>query len=47
MSHEISFTRYFYQPQPLPSLDKVRAGIPALGRETEGLPVEILGGGHG
>jgi type I restriction enzyme M protein len=43
--YEVSFTRYFYRPQPLRSLDKIRADILALERETEGLLDDILGKG--
>ncbi|MCP3956629.1 MAG: SAM-dependent DNA methyltransferase [bacterium] len=42
--YEISFTRYFYKPQPLRTLEEIRADILALERETEGLLDEILGG---
>ena len=41
--YEISFTRYFYQPQPLRTLEEIRADILALERETEGLLGEIIG----
>jgi len=41
--YEISFTRYFYKPQPLRSLEEIRADILALEGETEGLLGEILG----
>ncbi len=41
--YEISFTRYFYKPQPLRTLEEIRADILALERETEGLLGEILG----
>ena len=40
--YEISFTRYFYKPQPLRSLEDIRADILALERETEGLLAEVL-----
>ncbi|HBL30030.1 MAG TPA: restriction endonuclease subunit S, partial [Acidobacteria bacterium] len=43
--YEISFTRYFYKPQPLRTLEEIRADILALEKETEGLLAEILGGG--
>jgi type I restriction enzyme M protein len=43
--YEVSFTRYFYKPQPLRSLEEIRADILALEKETEGLLSEILGGG--
>jgi len=42
--YEISVTRYFYKPQPLRSLEEIRADIVALERETEGLLGEIIGG---
>ncbi|WP_373507525.1 N-6 DNA methylase [Thiocapsa sp.] len=42
--YEISFTRYFYKPKPLRTLEEIRADILALERETEGLLGEILGG---
>ncbi len=42
--YEISFTRYFYKPQPLRALEEIRADILALEKETEGLLGEIIGG---
>ena len=45
--YEISFTRYFYKPHPLRSLDEIRADILALEKETEGLLSEIIGEGAG
>jgi len=42
--YEISFTRYFYKPQPLRTLEEIRADILALEKETEGLLSEIIGG---
>ena len=42
--YEISFTRYFYTPQPLRTLEEIRADILALERETDGLLAEIIGG---
>ena len=41
--YEISFTRYFYKPQPLRTLEEIRADILALEKETEGLLEEIIG----
>ena len=41
VGYEISFNRYFYQPQPLRPLEDIRADILALERETDGLLVEI------
>jgi type I restriction enzyme M protein len=40
--YEISFTRHFYKPQPLRTLEEIRADILALENETEGLLGEIL-----
>ena len=44
IGYEISFTRYFYKPQPLRTLEEIRADILALEKETEGLLDEIIGG---
>jgi type I restriction enzyme M protein len=44
--YEISFTRHFYKPQPLRTLEEIRADILALEKETEGLLDEIIGGGN-
>src|SRR5205823_8291072 len=33
--YEVSFTRYFYKPQPLRTLAEIRADILALEKETE------------
>ena len=44
IGYEISFTRYFYKPEPMRTLDEIRADILALERETDGLLGEILGG---
>ena len=43
IGYEISFNRYFYKPQPMRSLEEIRADILALERGTEGLLAEILG----
>ena len=40
--YEISFTRHFYKPKPLRSLEEISADIQALERETEGLLGEML-----
>ena len=45
MGYEVSFTRYFHKPQPLRSLDSIRADILALEKEAEGLLSAIVGGG--
>ncbi len=42
---EIKFTRYFYQPQPLRTLEEIRADILALENESGELLGEIIGGG--
>jgi len=42
IGYEISFTRYFYKPQPLRTLEEIQADIKALERETEGLLEQIL-----
>ena len=44
--YEINFTRYFYESQPLRSLEEIRADILALEKETEGLLDEIIGRGE-
>jgi len=43
VGYEVSFTRYFYKPQPLRDLSEIRVDILALERETEGLLQEIVG----
>ena len=43
IGYEISFTRYFYKPKPMRSLEEIRADILALEQETEGLLGEIVG----
>ena len=45
IGYEISFNRYFYRPEPMRTLEEIRADILAVERETEGLLAEILGGG--
>ncbi|MDF1513487.1 MAG: class I SAM-dependent DNA methyltransferase [Anaerolineae bacterium] len=42
IGYEVSFNRYFYQPEPLRTLDEIRADIEALERETDGLLGQIL-----
>ena len=46
VGYEISFTRYFYQPKPLRTLEEIRADILALEKETEGLLDAIIGTGQ-
>ncbi len=43
IGYEISFTRYFYKPTPMRTLEEIRADILALERETDGLLMEIVG----
>jgi type I restriction enzyme M protein len=43
VGYEINFTRYFYKPQPLRSLDEIKKDILAFERETKGLLKEIVG----
>ena len=43
VGYEISFTRYFYKPQPLRTLEEIRADILAIERETDGLLDKIIG----
>ncbi len=43
IGYEISFTRYFYKPEPLRTLKEIKADIFAVEEETEGLLEEIVG----
>ena len=43
--YEISFTRHFYKPQPLRTLDEIRADIVIVEKEAENLLAEIVKGG--
>ncbi len=45
--YEISFTRHFYKPKPMRTLEEIRADILALEKETEGLLEEIVGSSEG
>ena len=40
--YDISFTRYFYKPKPMRTLEEIRADILAVEKETEGLLGDIL-----
>ncbi|MGQ0763252.1 MAG: type I restriction-modification system subunit M [Acidobacteriota bacterium] len=44
IGYEISFTRHFYKPQPLRTLEQISADIVSLEKETEGLLGEIVRG---
>jgi type I restriction enzyme M protein len=43
VGYEISFTKHFYKPTPLRTLDEIRADIRALEAESENLLAEIAG----
>ena len=42
IGYEISFTRYFYKPKPMRTLEEIRRDIEALELETDGLLSEVL-----
>jgi type I restriction enzyme M protein len=42
IGYEISFTRHFYKPQPLRTLEEIRADIIAVEKEAEGLLDDLL-----
>jgi type I restriction enzyme M protein len=42
IGYEISFTRHFYKPTPMRTLDEIAADIRAIEREAEGLLEELL-----
>lgn len=44
IGYELSFTKYFYQPIQLRTLEEITADIRAIEQETDGLLGEILGG---
>ena len=44
IGYEISFTRYFYKPQPMRTLAEIRADILELEKETEGLLRTVIEG---
>jgi len=44
IGYEISFTKHFYKPQPLRTLDEIRADILAVEKEAEGLLDGLLKG---
>lgn len=43
IGYEISFTRYFYKPVQMRTLDEIMADIRAIEKETDGLLGEIIG----
>lgn len=44
IGYEVSFTRHFYKPQPLRTLEEIRADIIAVEKEAEGLFGDLLKG---
>ena len=44
VGYEISFNRHFYKPEPMRTLEEIRADMLALEKETEGLLYDIIGG---
>ncbi len=44
IGYEVSFTRHFYKPQPLRTLEEISADILAAEKEAEGLLAGIVGG---
>ena len=42
VGYEVSFTRHFYKPQPLRTLDEISADILAIEQESEGLLDDLL-----
>ena len=44
IGYELSFTKYFYQPVQLRTLEEIRQDILTIEHETDGLLNEILGG---
>ena len=45
IGYEISFTRYFYRPPPMRTLDEIRADILAVEQESQDLLADLLGPG--
>jgi type I restriction enzyme M protein len=44
IGYEISFTRHFYKPKPLRTLEEISADILAIEKEAEGLLGDLIGG---
>lgn len=42
--YEIGFNRYFYEPQPMRTLEEIQADIMALDQETRGLHEKLFPG---
>ena len=47
IGYEVSFTRHFYKPQPLRTLEEISADILAIEQEAEGLLDDLLKGDGG
>ena len=47
IGYELSFTKYFYKPVQLRSMEDIVADLKALEKETDGMLAEILGGIQG
>ena len=45
VGYKIIFTRHFYKPPPMRTLEEIRVDIVALEKENEGLLAEILATG--
>jgi type I restriction enzyme M protein len=45
IGYEISFTKVFYKPVQLRSLDEIEADIKRVMHESDGLVLQALGGG--
>jgi len=45
IGYEVSFTRHFYKPQPLRTLEEIKTDLEAIQAEGEGLLEGIIGGG--
>lgn len=44
IGYELSFTKYFYKPVQLRSMQEIVTDLQALEKETDGMLAEILGG---
>ena len=44
VGYELSFTKYFYKPAQLRTLEEIAMDIRAIEKETDGLLNDILGG---
>jgi len=47
IGYELSFTKYFYKPVQLRSMEEIVADLKALEQETDGMLADILGGIQG